>query len=92
MITGRKYRVHCLKPGCGWRGVRTDSVECECYEDWAAYCRPGTPGPGCPRGIVWPCPRCGRVERSMSFPEGSTVITAGPVKHRTATAPEGMAA
>ena len=52
---GVKWSVRCLK--CKWRGVRTDG-QCECYEDWGVYCRPGTPGPGCPRGVVWPCPRC----------------------------------
>lgn len=66
--TDRSYRVRCL--ACRWQGVRTDGL-CECYEDWAPYCRPSAPGPGCPRGIVWPCPRC-----------GWTVVTLGPVKHR----------
>lgn len=44
--------------GCGWTGVRTDSIECECYDINALYCRPLTPGMGCPRGVAWPCPRC----------------------------------
>jgi hypothetical protein len=43
---------------CGWTGVRTDRIECECYDIYTLYCRPLTPGPGCPRGIDWPCPRC----------------------------------
>lgn len=43
---------------CGWTGVRTDGMQCECYDEWTMYCRPLTPGPGCPRGIDWPCPRC----------------------------------
>jgi hypothetical protein len=45
-------------PSCGWTGVRTDHIDCECYDLYAFYCRPLTPGPGCPRGINWPCPRC----------------------------------
>jgi hypothetical protein len=46
------------RPGCGWRGIRTDRLQCECYDLYAHYCRALTPGPGCPRGIAWPCPRC----------------------------------
>lgn len=46
-------------PKCGWTGVRTDHIECECYDMYAHYCRALTPGPGCPRGIDWACPRCG---------------------------------
>lgn len=43
---------------CGWRGIRTDHIECECYDINTLYCRALTPGPGCPRGIDYPCPRC----------------------------------
>lgn len=66
-----RYRVRCIgsliwKDGkqvgrrepCGWRGYRHAAVECECYDIWGMYCRPTSPGPGCPSGIVWPCPRC----------------------------------
>lgn len=58
-----------MPKGCGWRGIRTDQGGCECYDIWRAYCRPLAPGPGCPRGIDWSCPRCkgsvtgARVER-----------------------------
>lgn len=46
-------------PSCGWSGVRSAyAIECECYDLYALYCRPLTPGPGCPSGIDWPCPRC----------------------------------
>lgn len=85
-MTGDKYRIKCIGrvvwskgnnpvmidkiPGCGWTGIRTDSFQCECYDLYALYCRPLTPGPGCPRGIDWPCPRCG----------GS--VTGQPVRHR----------
>lgn len=63
-------------PGCGWTGVRTDHIECECYDIWALYCRPFSPGPGCPRGIDWPCPRCkgavtGRSVQSKGARNGS---------------------
>lgn len=47
-----------MSNGCGWTGVRTDHIECECYDIWTRYCQPLSPGPGCPRGINWPCPRC----------------------------------
>lgn len=59
------------KPACGWTGVRTAyHFDCECYDIWTMYCRPLSPGPGCPSGIVWPCPKCG----------GS--VTGVPVKHK----------
>lgn len=61
--------------GCGWIGVRTDHIECECYDEWGMYCRPLTPGPGCPRGIAWPCPRCGGA------------VTGKPVQHRRVEGP-----
>ena len=80
MWSAGRWRVRCLE--CSWRGVRTDG-QCECYEDWAMYCRPGTPGPGCPRGVVWPCPRCGRVAESGRYPDGSTVVADGQVRRRT---------
>lgn len=51
-----RYRVRCLH--CGWRSVRVDSIPCLCYADHAAFCKPGTPGPGCPRGLVYPHPKC----------------------------------
>lgn len=50
------YRVFC--PKCGWKGFRHGEA-CACYEDWAPYCKPWSPGPGCPSWIQWPCPRCG---------------------------------
>lgn len=83
---GEKYRMRCIgtsadwdayrnslappPTGCGWRGIRTDHLQCECYDIWRMYCHPLTPGPGCPRGIAWPCPRC----------RGS--VTGKPVKRR----------
>jgi hypothetical protein len=57
-------------PSCGWTGVRTDSLECECYDIWTLYCRPMSPGPGCPRGIDWPCPKC------------KGAVSGRPVEHR----------
>ena len=86
MFPGQKWRVHCLI--CNWRGRRT-ATQCECYEDWAMYCRPGSPGPGCPSGVVWACPKCGWQEPSATGPNGghfrngSSVVADGPVKHRT---------
>lgn len=79
-MSGQKWRVRCLQ--CDWRGVRTDSVGCECYPEYAAYCRPGTPGPGCPRGIVWPCPRSGRVAHVMRVGPERAVIAVEPVRKR----------
>jgi hypothetical protein len=79
MYSGEKWRVRCT--WCGWKGVRTDSLECECYEDWAPYCRAGSPGPGCPRGVVWPCPRCRPTRaaiRAGHYHHGSTVIAVAP--------------
>lgn len=38
--------------------MRRDHVECECYDIWTLYCKPFAPGPGCPRGVNYPCPRC----------------------------------
>ena len=56
--------------GCGWKGYRTASVGCECYDEWRMYCRPLTPGPGCPSGVVWPCPRCkGKVNGVLVSPK-----------------------
>jgi hypothetical protein len=86
-MSGRKWRVRCLI--CRWRGVRT-ATECECYDEYALYCRPGAPGPGCPSGVVWPCPHCGRQEAGAKgpnggfFSNGSSVVGVAPVKHRTA--------
>ena len=67
-----RYRVRCygshiwkdgqmtgVQEGCGWYGYRHDNpYDCECYSDWARYCRAESPGPGCPRGVTWRCPRC----------------------------------
>lgn len=78
-MSGQKWRVRCRT--CEWRGVRTDG-ECECYPDYAAYCRPGTPGPGCPRGVAWSCPRCGYILPTTRFPKGSTVVAVAPVQKR----------
>lgn len=82
-MPGEKWRMRCIgkieridgvmashRPGCGWRGVRSYHIECECYDIWTLYCRPLTPGPGCPSGIAWPCPRC------------KGAVTGRPVKHR----------
>jgi len=49
-----KYRVRCTV--CGWTGYR-HARDCECYEDWVMYCRPDTPGPGCPNWVTYPCPK-----------------------------------
>lgn len=49
-----RYRVRCIV--CGWTGYRF-ALECECYEDWAMYCRPNSPGPGCPAWVTYPCPK-----------------------------------
>ena len=49
-----RYRVRCSV--CNWRGYR-HARDCECYEDWVMYCRPESPGPGCPSWVTWPCPR-----------------------------------
>jgi hypothetical protein len=50
----RRYRVTCRD--CGWKGYRI-AHDCECYEDWVLYCRPTTPGPGCPSWVTYPCPK-----------------------------------
>lgn len=50
-----EIRVKCS--ACNWTGYRR-GLQCECYEDWSMYCRPWSPGPGCPSGILWPCPQC----------------------------------
>jgi|WetSurMetagenome_2_1015567.scaffolds.fasta_scaffold674082_2 hypothetical protein len=50
----RGYLVRCSV--CGWQGYRRGYPDCECYEDWVMYCRPWSPGPGCPRWVEWPCP------------------------------------
>jgi hypothetical protein len=46
---------------CAFCGARHAKVRsgCECYEDWALYCRPSRPGPGCPNGAPM-CNRCAR--------------------------------
>jgi len=49
-----EYRVKCNV--CGWTGIR-HARDCECYEDWSMYCRPWTPGPGCPSWVTYPCPQ-----------------------------------
>lgn len=54
MSAWNEYRVRCT--GCGWRGVR-HARDCECYEDWSPYCKPWSPGPGCPSWVTWPCPK-----------------------------------
>lgn len=57
-----RFRVECLNPACGWVGYRSPHPlnECECYADYAPYCRPQSPGPGCPNGanLRARCPRC----------------------------------
>ena len=35
-----------------WCGGKMIRLDCECYEDWAMYCTPERPGPGCPNGMV----------------------------------------
>ena len=85
-----KYRVKCTR--CKWRGVRTDHVECECYPEWAVWCRPSSPGPGCPSGILWSCPKCGLLPPSVlnafgrPYRNGSSVIMAGRVEPKAAAA------
>lgn len=93
-MQGEKYRVRCLGrtvygvrdgftyvkdkwESCGWKGVRT-AGQCECYDEWTLCCRPTTPGPGCPSGVDWSCPRCkgavtGKpVERRVPVGDGGT--------------------
>lgn len=50
-----RIRVRC--GDCGWTGYR-GGLPCECYDENAWYCRPWSPGPGCPSGILYGCPRC----------------------------------
>lgn len=58
----KRYRVDCLNPACGWIGYRKPHPlnECACYDEYAWYCRPSSPGPGCPNGanLYANCPRC----------------------------------
>lgn len=54
--SGTVVKVAC--PKCGWKGSR-QGEECACYDEYAMYCRPDSPGPGCPSGVRWPCPKCG---------------------------------
>lgn len=54
-----RYRVDCTN--CGWHGYRTPEADaCACYDEWAWYCTPTSPGPGCMNGanLHRPCPRC----------------------------------
>lgn len=51
----QRYLVECV--ACRWTGMRK-AAECECYDDFAMWCRPAAPGPGCPGSVIWPCPRC----------------------------------
>jgi len=84
-MSAPKIRVRCLL--CEWKGVRTP-LDCECYDVRAMYCRPGSPGPGCPSGVVWPCPRCGQVGPDVvgphggKFSSGSSVVAVAAVKKR----------
>jgi hypothetical protein len=83
-VSGSKFRVQCWN--CNWSGVRTDG-QCECYDEWRMYCRAGSPGPGCPRGVVWPCPKCGPnvVGSVTGFTEHSSVRAVGPVTRKQVT-------
>lgn len=74
--SGERWRVKCTNPQCRWTGVRV-ATECECYDEYALYCHPGSPGPGCPSGVVWPCPRCGK----------PWVQSVAPVKRRIVNVP-----
>ncbi|WP_112469433.1 hypothetical protein [Streptomyces triticisoli] len=55
-----RYRIDCTN--CGWHGYRRPHPlnECACYDEYAWYCRPNSPGPGCPNGanLFAVCPRC----------------------------------
>lgn len=68
----KRYRVDCTN--CGWHGYRRPHPynECACYDEYAWYCRPGSPGPGCPNGAnLWAwCPQCRnlRVEIRKNIP------------------------
>ncbi len=59
----RRYRIDCTN--CGWVGYRRPHPlnECACYDEYAWYCRPNSPGPGCPNGanLFALCPRCRNV-------------------------------
>jgi hypothetical protein len=62
VLVKRRYRVECLNPACAWVGYRSPHPlnDCACYSEYAYYCRPETPGPGCPNGanLRARCPRC----------------------------------
>ena len=41
---------------CGERYAKR-IADCECYDEYAMYCRQGSPGPGCPNGLPI-CNKC----------------------------------
>lgn len=41
---------------CAYQGPFGTS-ECACYDEYAVFCRPNSPGPGCPNGTAY-CPVC----------------------------------
>jgi hypothetical protein len=62
-VKPQTYRVDCTN--CGWHGYRRNHPlnECTCYDENAWYCRPDSPGLGCPSGanLFSLCPRCRNV-------------------------------
>lgn len=72
-----RYRVECLNPACRWIGYRRPHPlnECACYDEFAWYCKPVSPGPGCPNGsnLRARCPRCG----SDWEPDRTNIFTGG---------------
>lgn len=84
-----RYRVDCTN--CAWTGYRRPHPdnECACYSDYAPYCRPDQPGPGCPNGanLHALCPRCRNVRIGIQhnapvafYDKGQIVVT--PVGNR----------
>lgn len=71
----RGYAVRCDR--CNWRGYR-NGLQCECYDEYAYYCRPWSPGPGCPSGILYRCPRCAWPNDIVRMPSRQLVTPMGP--------------
>jgi len=59
-----RHKVICVY--CHWTGRRA-GLECACYDEYAYYCRPWSPGPGCPSSILYGCPKCGKRTVTVVF-------------------------